>query len=129
MEMIKGNVDGNYFLKENESHLYHVALSKRYPLGNMEYEETTSIQKFEPREFERFEKYGSKGYRNRVVLHNPFKVKKVTSEDLEEDRKVVYEDRTREELIGILKNANITWKGNVSNEKLIKLYEDFKSQK
>lgn len=127
MEMINGNVDVNYLFPKEESHLYHVGLVKRMPLGNMQFEEIKSVQKFEPKEFERFEKFGAKAYQQRNVLHNPMKVTKMVSDDIPE-KKVIYDDRTREEIITILKDADITWKGNLGNDKLIKLYQNFKGE-
>ena len=119
---MKGNIDGTYEFPEDEKHLYHVALTQRIPLGNMEFEDKTMVQKFQPRDFDRFEEYGSKPYRERRVMHNPMKV------SIEEINKILYDNKSREEIIAILKENSITWRGNIGNDKLIQMYDEFKNQ-
>ena len=123
MAMINGNVDSSYSFPEEEKGLYHVSMDQRVPLGGMEYEDINRVQKFHPKEFDRFEnnKAISGGFFNRRILHNPEKKTVVLSTDY-------YEGKSKAELLTFIRDMGEVPASNIGKTKLIELYEKIKEK-
>lgn len=116
IKMINGNVDNSYQFPENEKGMYHVGMDRRIPKGGMEFEDIHMVQKFIPREYDRFEANIAVvgAFFNRKVLHDP--TKKITGSDY-------YKGKTRVQLMDFVVSKGESPAMNIAKDKLIALYD------